>query len=318
MCENSEIGEPEFFTVDQQTANQRIDCILAEKYSEIRSRSYFQYLIANDYVLINGNKIKKQHKPKEGDIVEVTFVLTPELNLTPENIPLDVIYEDPYLLAINKPPGMVVHPASGHWSGTFVNAFLYHCRNSSMDLSSENARPGIVHRLDKDTSGILLAAKDQLTQQKLSEIFSLRKIQKEYFAVCCGNPGTGEIRVPIGRHPYERKLMCVRTEGGRDAETHYTTLACDGKISLVKIKLITGRTHQIRVHMKHLGTPVLGDALYGNLQNNKKYKASRQLLHAGILSFCHPITQENIKLTAPFPDDIKKYFTMFELDDIPM
>lgn len=302
------MSEIEILKISEDEDDTRIDKILANRYSDVRSRSYFQYLINNQFVTINGQPVKKQFRPRQGDEVRVEFVLTPELKLKPEEIPLDVIYEDDYLLAINKPAGMVVHPAPGNWSGTFVNALIHHCKDIESRFFQQSARPGIVHRLDKETSGVLIAAKDPRTQQKLTELFSSRQVKKVYFAVCLGSPKVGEVNAPIGRHPVHRKKMCVREEGGREAITQFKLLATDGKISLLSINLITGRTHQIRVHMKHLGTPVLGDATYGNIQQNERYQVKRQLLHARTLQFTHPITDEVLTLTAEFPDDIKHFF----------
>lgn len=305
---NFEFGEVDSFVVEEAFAFQRIDKILALKYQDIRSRTYFQKLIEEGFIQVNGKKVKKQFKPDIGSEIEVQFIITKELDLTPEEIPLDILYEDDYLIAINKPAGLVVHPAPGNWSGTFVNALLYHCKVSNFENS--NIRPGIVHRLDKETSGVLLAAKDLLTQQKLSTLFSERSIKKKYIAICCGNPQQGEVKTLLTRHPKDRKLMAVSEEKGREAITIYQTLKTDGKLSVVDISLVTGRTHQIRVHMKHLGTPVLGDSSYGNLQMNKKYGVKRQLLHAEYLSFLHPITHEKIELIAPIPKDIEKFYQL--------
>jgi 23S rRNA pseudouridine1911/1915/1917 synthase len=305
---SQEVEEPETLIVTAEEADTRLDRILAARYSDVRSRSYFQYLIRDGFVLVNGKQEKKQFRPAEGDTIEVCFVLTPELDLTPENIPLDVIYEDDTLIAVNKPVGMVVHPAPGNWSGTFVNALLYHCRMTPNDFDgSSKARPGIVHRLDKETSGVLIAAKDAVTQERLAAQFASRTLSKEYLAICCGNPGKGTVTAPIGRHPVKRKMMAVREDGGRDAVTEYETLASDGKISVVKVKLITGRTHQIRVHMLHLGTPILGDSTYGSSQRNQHYKASRQLLHAWRLRLKHPHSGEPLSFIADVPEDLGEF-----------
>lgn len=290
--------------VTAEEAGQRLDKILAARFQKIRSRTYFQHLIDNQAVLLNGKPVKKRIKPDEGDEVEICFALTPELDLTPEAIPLDIIYEDDDILVVNKPAGLVVHPGAGNWSGTFVNALLHHCRElTAHDPSS--VRPGIVHRLDKETSGLLIAAKGPLAQQRLIEMFAQRLVHKEYLAICIGNPGKAEIKAAIGRHPVHRKKMAVLTEGGRQARSRCTTEAFDGKLSLVKVILETGRTHQIRVHMLHHGTPVLGDPLYGNAAANKKYGIVRQLLHAHLLRFRHPITNREMELCAPLPEDFR-------------
>lgn len=303
---NSEFEEIDTFRIQEPFESERIDKILAQKYQDIRSRTYFQTLIEEGFVLVNGKKIKKQFKPSLGAEVEVQFIVTKELDLTPEDIPLDILFEDEYLIAINKPAGLVVHPAPGNWSGTFVNALLFHCKNKIFE--STDIRPGIVHRLDKETSGVLLAAKDAVTQQKLSALFAERSVEKKYVAICCGNPKNGEVRTMLTRHPKDRKLMAVSEDKGRQAITIYQTLTTDGKLSLVNISLITGRTHQIRVHMKHLGCPVLGDNSYGNSQMNHRYGVKRQMLHAEYLSFTHPVTEKKINLQAPIPDDMKKFY----------
>lgn len=304
-------GEWNEIVVSSQEAGERLDRILAARYCEVRSRTYFQRLIEKEAVLLNGETVKKRIKPKEGDEIEVCFELTPELDLLPEDIPLSIVYEDEDLLVVNKPAGLVVHPAPGHWTGTFVNALLHHCRTLEID-DPASVRPGIVHRLDKDTSGLLLAAKHPLAQQRLIESFSNRQIHKEYLAICIGNPGQVEINAPIGRHPIHRKKMTVNEAGGRWALSRCMTLAYDGQLSMVKIILETGRTHQIRVHMLHHGTPVLGDQLYGSSNANRKYKADRQLLHAHLLRFKHPMAGIEIELKAPPPNDfsffIKKIY----------
>lgn len=297
--------------VTAEEEGERLDKLLAARYKEIRSRTYFQYLIEQHAVLLNGSPAKKRAKPNEGDEIEICFTLTPELQLEPENIPLDIIFEDEDFLVVNKPPGLVVHPAPGHWKGTFVNALLHHCQGlATHDPSS--VRPGIVHRLDKETSGLLLAAKNPLAQQRLIEMFAQRQIHKEYIAICIGNPGNADIKAPIGRHPVLRKKMSIREEGGRHAHSRCTTLAHNEKLSVVRIILETGRTHQIRVHMLHHGTPVLGDSLYGSESMNRKFGVERQLLHAHLLRFKHPIKETLMEFTAPLPADIRGFVTKID------
>lgn len=299
------------FFISEDEVGERLDKILANRLKGAGSRTYFQFLIDEEKVLLNGAPVKKRSKPKAGDEVEVEFILTPELELKPENIPLNIIYEDDALLVVNKAPGMVVHPAAGNWSGTFVNALLFHCREnfaiSPEGLPPQQAlRPGIVHRLDKDTSGLIIAAKTSLAQQRLIEMFTNRRVHKEYLAICVGNPGRGDIDAPIGRHPSQRKLMAVLQDSGRPALTHYHALAFDEKLSLVNIVIATGRTHQIRVHMKHIGHPVLGDATYGLPHVNANYGAERQMLHAHMLRFNHPITGQPLEFKAEIPQDMQK------------
>jgi 23S rRNA pseudouridine1911/1915/1917 synthase len=301
----------ETFFISEEESGERLDKILANRYHTVGSRTYFQFLVDEHKVLLNGSAVKKRQKTKAGDEIEIEFVLTPELELKPENIPLDIVYEDEDLLIINKAPGMVVHPAPGNWTGTFVNALLFYCQNTferkSQDFFQGKAlRPGIVHRLDKETSGLLIAAKTSLAQQRLIEMFSNRRIHKEYVAICVGNPGNCEIRASIGRHPKNRQKMTVLKEGGREALTLCRTLSSDGKISVVDLILATGRTHQIRVHMKHHGTPVLGDATYGNFQTNQKYGVKRQMLHAHLLRFAHPLSNKPLEFQTEMPQDMKQ------------
>jgi 23S rRNA pseudouridine1911/1915/1917 synthase len=284
--------------VTEQDLEARLDKLLAAHYPG-HSRTYFQYLIKNGFVLVNGKQLKKKDKPKPGDEIDVCFQLTPEISLEPENIPLNIVYEDDHILVINKPAGMVVHPAPGHPRGTFVHALLYHCKGLPF---ADKLRPGIVHRLDKETSGLLLAAKTLEAHQKLIALFSERKMKKTYLAICIGNPGEGTISAPLKRHKTRRQEMAVDPEG-KEAVSRIKTLKTEGALALVEIELVTGRTHQIRVHMKHRGTPVLGDPVYGSLSANKKYGAVRQLLHAHRLEFIHPITGIGLKFVAPLPDD---------------
>lgn len=299
------------FYIDESEVGQRIDKILTHRFQEERSRSYFQYLIEQQKVLLNGSPVKKRIQPKFGDKVEVAFICPPELSLEPENIPLDIIFEDEHLIIVNKPAGMVVHPAVGNWSGTFVNALLHHC--SEIKVLMENLpskevaiRPGIVHRLDKDTTGLLVAAKNSLALEKLANLFSKREIEKEYLAISIGNPGNKTIDLPIGRHPNCYRKMAVLSQGGKKAITHCKTLAFNGKLAVVSIALITGRTHQIRVHLQSQGTPVLGDPLYGNEKINRQYQVTRQMLHAHCLRFTHPFSNKYLEFKAPIPEEMSK------------
>ena len=295
--------EADLLIVTEEEADVRLDKVLTARFPDY-SRTYFQSLIEKSLVLVNGVLAKKSARLVAGDEIEVEFTVTEEISITPEAIPLDVVYEDAYLLAINKPVGMVVHPAVGNWTGTFVNALLYHC---ALNPQAGSLRPGIVHRLDKETSGLLLAAKDEMTQRKLVEAFAARQVYKEYRAICLGNPGSRRIEGNIGRHPVRRKEMAIVPEGGRAALTLCETLRYDEQLSYVKLVPHTGRTHQLRVHMRHAGFPILGDSLYGNPSTNQKWGAKRQLLHAFCLRFTHPHTKEEVELKAPLPQDILKY-----------
>lgn len=297
------MDESDPLIASEEEAGTRLDVFLRKRFPDY-SRTYFQYLIEERLVLVNGNVAKKAAPLSDGDEIEVEFAATPEISLDPEPIPLDILYEDAYLLAINKPAGMVVHPAAGNWTGTFVNALLYHCK---LLPQGNTLRPGIVHRLDKETSGLLLAAKTEKTQQALVELFATRKVEKEYLAICLGNPGSRLIEAPIGRHPIKRKEMAVVEKGGKEAKTRCETLAHNPQFSFIRLFPETGRTHQLRVHLKYIGSPILGDPVYGNASINKKYGIYRQLLHAATLRLIHPITQEKLELQAPLPTDMQRF-----------
>lgn len=304
--------ETDHFLITDEEVGLRLDKILSLRFRDEKSRAYFQYLIEQQKVLLNGAAVKKRIQPRSGDAVEIHFIYPPQISLEPEAIPLDVIFEDEHLIAVNKPAGMVVHPSIGNWSGTFVNALLHYCTEvkaliATPDAKKESIRPGIVHRLDKDTTGILLAAKTRQAQERLSTLFANREIYKRYLAVCFGNPGNQTIDLPIGRDPKCYKQMSVLPHG-KKALSHCQTLSFDGTLSAVSIQLITGRTHQIRVHLQALGAPVLGDPVYGNVKVNKSYGFERQLLHAHCLRFTHPFTQKVIELKAPLPKEMSAFF----------
>ncbi|MCC5832135.1 MAG: RluA family pseudouridine synthase [Chlamydiales bacterium] len=294
--------------VSAEETKLRLDKLLALRYPEY-SRQYFQYLIREKLVLVNGNLAKKAAKLEEGDEIEIEFALTPEISLEPEEIPLEILFEDDDLIAVNKPAGMVVHPAAGNWSGTFVNALLFHCKQLP---KGGTLRPGIVHRLDKETSGVLVAAKNERAQQLMVELFANRQIEKEYLAVCVGNPGNRLIAGKIGRHPVRRKEMAILEEKGREARTRCESLAHSPHLSLVRLFPETGRTHQLRVHLKAVGTPILGDSLYGIPSMNRKFNAKRQMLHAFALRFKHPLKKEEIELKAPIPQDMKEIILLVD------
>lgn len=296
--------ESDLLVVIDEEAGERLDKVLAMRFKEIYSRTYFQYLINQELVLLNGTPAKKRAKLEPGDEIEVHFASSPETELLPESIPLSIIYEDEYFLAVNKPAGLVVHPAPGNWSGTFVNALLYHC--GQLPECENSLRPGIVHRLDKNTTGILVGAKTLEMQQKLTQLFASRQVYKEYLAICIGKPAEGEISAPIGRHPVHRKQMAIVPDG-KQAVSFVKTIGWNDKLSVVEVVIATGRTHQIRVHLKYQGTPVLGDSIYGNPSLNGFYGVERQLLHAACMRFQHPITGEAIELKAPPPEDMMRF-----------
>ena len=284
------------FVVD---APKRLDALLTETFPNY-SRTYFQSLIDSGLVLCNGQKVKKRLIPNLGDQIEVSFSPPPSIDLCPESIPLDILYEDEAIVCINKPAGLVVHPAPGHHTGTFVHALLHHCPS----LPLEGLRPGIVHRLDKDTSGALLAAKTLEAHQALTESFSKRKVHKEYLAITVGTPGKEWVDLPIGRHPFKRKEMAV-AQKGRPALTLFEPLKVSKRFALVKAQPITGRTHQIRVHLHSLKTPILGDNVYGFKTLNQTLKIKRHLLHAYRLRFSHPSNGKEIEIIAPPTQDLE-------------
>lgn len=270
--------------------------------SEAHSRTYFQNLIDIGLVTVNGESPQKRQMIQAGDEIEVTFLEKESLAITPEDIPLDVLYEDEYLIAINKPAGMVVHPAPGSPNGTLVNACVYYLGKAPTE---DPIRPGIVHRIDKETSGAILVAKNSASHEKLSELFAKRLIEKTYLAIALGSPPMEDtIDAPIGRDERNRQKMAVRSSGKR-AVSHIERIKSDGDLSFVRIKIETGRTHQIRVHMRYIGVPILGDATYGNKGANTKYGALRQMLHAHKLHFKHPFTGKPLTIEAPLPEDFE-------------
>ena len=298
-----ETEETDLLIVTEEEQGERLDKILSLRFKDMYSRTYFQYLIEHQLVLLNGQPVKKRIQPQVGDEIEIQFATTPETELRSENIPLNILYEDDDLLVINKPAGMVVHPAPGHWSQTFVNALLHHCQH--LPNPHHSLRPGIVHRLDKETSGVLIAAKTLEMQQKLVTLFASRQVYKEYWAICLGKPKSAEAHFPIGRHPIHRKQMAI-VSTGKPALSYFEVLGYHDHLSFVKAIIATGRTHQIRVHLKHLGSPVIGDTLYGSASANATYKVKRQLLHAAKLRFIHPLTQEELTFVAPLPPDMEQ------------
>jgi 23S rRNA pseudouridine1911/1915/1917 synthase len=294
-------AEVETIVPSAEEAGGRIDSFLSKAFSE-KSRTYFQYLIDEKHVLINGASVKKRAKVCEGDVITVQFILPPEIKLEPEDIPLDILYEDEHMVAINKPAGLISHPAPGNWNHTVVNAMLHHCAN--IENPEGTLRPGIVHRLDKDTTGVLVVAKTYDMQKKLSALFAERRVAKKYYALCIGKPASTHIEASIGRHPADRKKMAV-VETGKDAVTDIEIEWFRNGISLLVARPYTGRTHQIRVHLAHVGTSIIGDKVYGSSTINTRYDAERQMLHAATLELDHPVTGEHMTFIAPMPDDMK-------------
>lgn len=299
------MNDTEIIFIEQNEDSLRLDQLLAARFKGLYSRTYFQKLIEQGLVLVNGNPVKKRTIPVINDEIEVEFAAEQTSEILPENIPLNILYEDDDILVINKPAGFVVHPAPGNWTGTFVNALIYHCK--CLGENKSDLRPGIVHRLDKDTTGVMIAAKNTYSQARLIESFSKREVKKLYLAIAFGNPGTQTITAPIGRHPVHRQKMAV-IETGREAISCIETLSVTEKLSLVQVNIKTGRTHQIRVHLSSVGTPVLGDALYGNKSTNERFHANRQMLHASTLAITHPRTGKLMEFEAPLPEDFRSFF----------
>ncbi|KPK32173.1 MAG: hypothetical protein AMS24_04815 [Chlamydiae bacterium SM23_39] len=290
------------FSIEKDEKKIRIDSFLKNKFKD-RSRSYFQYLIKEGAILINGKKIKKNSFVKYKDQIKISFLSLPQISLTPQKIPLNILFEDEHIICINKPANMVVHPACGNYDNTLVNALLYH--TNDIKNIDDSIRPGIVHRLDKNTSGVLIAAKTTEAHGKLSLLFLKRKIEKEYICICIGKIEDQKITAPIKRNPHKRKEMIVK-EKGKLAITEFKTIFEKNNFSLVKAIPSTGRTHQIRVHLKYLNAPILGDDVYGLNKKNKLLNIERQMLHAYKLSFSHPITNKFLSIKAPIPQDFKK------------
>ncbi|HJA93868.1 MAG TPA: RluA family pseudouridine synthase [Candidatus Eisenbergiella merdipullorum] len=292
------------FQVTEEYEEERIDKYVSMLIDSL-SRSFIQKLLREGQVLVNGNPVKQNCRLKEGDEVSFSLPEAVEPDIQPEDIPLDILYEDDDVLVVNKPKGMVVHPAAGHYSHTLVNALMYHCRGS---LSGINGvmRPGIVHRIDRDTTGSLLVCKNDAAHLSIAAQLKEHSIVRRYRAVVYGEIGQeeGVISLPIGRDPHDRKRMAAGVKNGKEAVTHYRVLEQFQKYSYIECRLETGRTHQIRVHMEAIGHPLLGDEVYRrNIPGNGKLpcQLQGQTLHAMILGFRHPRTGEYIETTAPLP-----------------
>ena len=287
------------FTVPEELEDERLDAVVASL-SEGQSRSHLKTLIKDGAVLLNGRAAKPSTKVKENDVIKLVLPEKIVPDILPENIPLDILYEDDDILVVNKPKGMVVHPAPGHYSGTLVNAVMYHCGDS---LSGINGvmRPGIVHRIDRDTTGSVIICKNDAAHNSIAQQLQEHTIVRRYFAILYDNIAEDEFTVdkPIGRDPGERKRMAVRSDGKR-AVTHCKVLRRYGKYTYVECRLETGRTHQIRVHMAYVHHPLLGDEVYAG-RRKSPFSTQGQCLHAGILGFVHPRTGEYIETTAPLP-----------------
>ena len=286
------------FTAD--TAGERIDALLARNVADL-SRSAAQRLLEQGDVSVNGSPVKKNYKANPGDEVCVRLPEPENVEIIPQNIPLDVVYEDEDVIVINKPRGLVVHPAPGHPDGTLVNALLWHCGDSLSGIGEEK-RPGIVHRIDMDTSGLLIVAKNDFAHQHLSAQLSDHSLARTYEAVVYGRvkEDSGTVDAPIGRHPVDRKRMAITARGGREAVTHYEVLARYRGYTHIRCRLETGRTHQIRVHLEKLGHPRVGDMVYGRKRAEKGLEG--QCLHARELRFVHPRSGEEVHLVTELPE----------------
>lgn len=290
-------------TVDNQENNLRIDKLLSDRIPE-QSRSYLQKLIKDGNITVNGSIVKPNYKVQANDLINLSLPEPEEPDILPENIPLDILYEDDDILVINKPKGMVVHPSAGHYTGTVVNAVMYHC-NGNLSGINGVMRPGIVHRIDMDTTGAIVICKSDQAHQNLAEQLKVHSITRKYRAIVYGNfkDDNGTITGDIGRHPIDRKKMAIVQRNGKPAITHYHVLERFGAYTYIECQLETGRTHQIRVHMASTGHPLLGDELYG--PSKCPFHLQGQCLHAMILGFQHPISGQYVQFEAPLPD----YFT---------
>lgn len=285
---------------------ERIDVFLAKKITDL-SRSHIQKLITEGNVQVNKRNIKANYKLQSDDSIEIVIPEAKPVDIIAESIALDILYEDADVIVINKPRGMVVHPAAGNYSGTLVNALLDHCD----DLSGINGqvRPGIVHRLDKDTSGVMVAAKNDEAHIKLAQQIKERSASRQYLAIVHGNvkEEQGVVNAPIGRHPTDRKKMAVVFSNSKEAVTNFEVVERFGQYTLISCKLLTGRTHQIRVHMTYIGHPVVGDPKYGI--GKQPFSIKGQALHSAQLKFTHPATNQEMVFSAPLPADMQKIIT---------
>ena len=297
--------EPVVFTAEEK--GQRLDVFVVERFPEF-SRSHVQKLIEQGNVLVDGTVRKANYKLRGGEAVQVTVPQAEPISVEPEDIPLDILYEDKDIIVVNKARGMVVHPASGVYTGTLVNALLFHCQ----DLSGINGeiRPGIVHRLDKDTSGVMVCAKNDTAHLDLAEQIRTKTAHRTYWAIVHGNikEEAGIIKGDIGRHPTDRKKMAIVRENGKPAVTHFKVLERFGEYTLVECQLETGRTHQIRVHMTSIGHPLINDPKYGP-KKSSPFAINGQALHSLQLTLTHPVTKEEMTFTAPLPTDMEKILT---------
>lgn len=298
------------FIIDEESQDIRIDKYLSELLSDT-SRTYIQKLLKDGNILVNGKICKANYKLQTNDKISVNIPAPIEANILPENIPIDIIYEDQDFLIVNKPKNMVVHPAPGHYSGTLVNAVMYHCKDNLSDINGV-LRPGIVHRIDKDTTGALIICKNDFSHNFIAEQLKVHSITRKYVGIIQGSlkDDEGIINAPIGRHPVHRKEMAINHKNGKDAITHYKVLKRFKKYTYVEFQLETGRTHQIRVHMASINHSLLGDEIYNH--NKSPYKLQGQCLHAKTIGFVHPTTKEYVEFEAPIPEYMQHLLDVME------
>ena len=296
--------------VTEEWKDTRID-VFVSKNTDF-SRNSVQILIEEDKISVNDKPVTKSYKMKTGDVLAIVIEEAKDVGIEAEDIPLDIYYEDSDLLVVNKPKGMVVHPANGNENGTLVNALMFHCKDSLSGINGE-IRPGIVHRIDKDTSGLLVIAKNDIAHEHLAKQFKDHTINRIYYAIVYGNvkEDCGDIEAPIGRHKTDRKKFCITQTNSKYAFTHYDVVEKLKGYTLIKCKLKTGRTHQIRVHMQSIGYPLAGDPVYG--PKNCITELKGQALHAGVLGFIHPTSGEYIEFSSDWPAEFEKFYNKVKL-----
>ena len=301
----------ESFEVEAEQEGERLDKFLSIIYPEF-SRAFFQKLIKSKQVSVNETPQKASYCVKIDDIVTVEIPDAVETTIEPENIPLDILYEDDDVLIVNKPKGMVVHPSAGHYSGTLVNAIMYHCKDTLSGINGE-IRPGIVHRIDMDTTGSLIVCKNDEAHVNIAQQIKEHSVNRIYVGIVCGNvkEDSGTVEGAIGRHPIERKKMAINEKNGKPAITHYKVLERFKNYTYMQFKLETGRTHQIRVHMASIGHPLLGDTLYSSGRLPFKHLQG-QCLHAKTIGFIHPKTGEYLEYSAPLPEYFEKLLCLLK------
>ena len=303
----------ETFEVTTEQEGERLDKYLSMIYPDL-SRSFFQKLIKDDHILVNNLAQKANYRMKEEDMVAITIPDAVETAIVPEDIPLDILYEDEDVLIVNKPKGMVVHPSAGHFSGTLVNGIMFHCKESLSGINGE-IRPGIVHRIDMNTTGSLIVCKNDESHVCIAEQIKEHSVNRIYEGIVCGNvkEDSGTIEGAIGRHPIDRKKMAINEKNGKPAITHYKVLERFGNYTYMQFKLETGRTHQIRVHMASIGHPLLGDEVYSSGKSPFKHLKG-QTLHAKTIGFLHPRTGKYMEFSAPLPEYFENLLIRLKLN----